>query len=232
MGGRVRLVRWLQGQTVPSKHTGAFAIVQQRLFLTRAHSVVQGQAVQPVAGTAVRQFPAMQSWSALQARAQLPQCAASVWVSTQTLPPRARHSVSAPAPVPQLSAHLPSSHTCVAVHFVPHAPQFAASVFRSTHAPVHAVAPVGHAHAPSVQVCPRPQAVPQAPQFRASVLVSAQTPLQSASPELQEQMPAVHVLRFGTFAQSILVAHSSQTPVLVSQMARGARQPVLAVHLA
>jgi hypothetical protein len=63
-------------------------------------------------------------------------------------------------------------------------------------------------------------------------LVSAQAPLQSLRPVLQEQAPAVHVLRFGTFAQSIFVAHSSQTPLLVSQTPSGARQPVVAVHFA
>ena len=52
-----------------------------------------------------------------------------------------------------------------AVHTVPHAPQFAPSVFGSTHTPLHVIVPVLQVHVPLMQSSPVEQPLPHAPQF-------------------------------------------------------------------
>jgi hypothetical protein len=48
-------------------------------------------------------------------------------------------------PAAQLSVHLPCEHVSIAPHFSPHAPQFATTAARLTHAPPHPVYPESHA---------------------------------------------------------------------------------------
>jgi hypothetical protein len=94
--------------------------------------------------------------------------------------------------VPQLtllgSTHPPYRH-CVpdTVHAAAHAPQFCGSVFRSTHAPLHTVCPVGHAHTPAVHAPPVGQAV-QPPQWSALAMMSTHAPLVPHAPN-----PGAHV---------------------------------------
>jgi hypothetical protein len=71
-------------------------------------------------------------------------------------------------------------------------PQFDASVLVFTHAPPHAVIPVGQPHAPLEHVCPAGHACPQAPQFALSVIVSTQLPAQSVCPAPQPHIPLMH----------------------------------------
>ncbi len=74
---------------------------------------------------------------------QLPQCATSVWRSTQLVP-------QAVSPVPHV--HVPAVHVDPVEHAVPHAPQCAGSDCMSTHVPPQSVRPGSHAHVPPVQV--------------------------------------------------------------------------------
>jgi hypothetical protein len=53
-------------------------------------------------------------------------------------------------------------------HAFPQVPQFARSLWRSTHAPLHAVGGSVQVHVPLTQDCPAVQRSPQPPQFRAS----------------------------------------------------------------
>jgi hypothetical protein len=57
---------------------------------------------------------------------------------------------------------------------LPHAPQFAASVVRSTHRPSHARVPLGQTHAPAAQLVPPVQARPHCPQLEESLDRSTQ----------------------------------------------------------
>ena len=73
----------------------------------------------------------------------------------------------------------PETHVSPPRHALPHAPQFAGSLFSSTHAPEHAVRPVPH---PAEQtplrqsgVAPE-QTVPHAPQFAGSDDTSTHAP--------------------------------------------------------
>jgi len=62
-----------------------------------------------------------------------------------------------------------------ALQATPQVPQLAALVIRSTHAPLHAVCPLGHAatHCPCAHDCPLLHAAPQPPQWFGFVSVSA-----------------------------------------------------------
>ena len=58
-----------------------------------------------------------------------------------------------------------------------HAPQLAASVFKSTHTPLQSVNPAAQVgtQAPDEQVCPAGHTVPQEPQFLGSLVTFVQT---------------------------------------------------------
>lgn len=115
----------------------------------------------------------VQSWSKRQVLPQPPQLLASMLVLTQRSP----HGVS---PVGHLQS--PPLQTNPGEHALPHAPQLATSLPRSTH-PVGQMsdaAVVGHVHWPSRQTCPAPHTFPQEPQFAAFVFTSTQ-PLGHAS---------------------------------------------------
>ena len=64
----------------------------------------------------------------------------------------------------------PALQTSPPVHRLPHVPQLAALVWRSTHSelpmkPVHSDSPVGHEQVPPEQLPPAGQAFPQLPQL-------------------------------------------------------------------
>jgi hypothetical protein len=93
---------------------------------------------------------------------QKPQLSLSVRRSTHWLP----HLAS---PDPQVIEQVPVLQTSPPVHRLPHVPQLAALVWRSTHSelpmkPVHSDSPVGHEQVPPEQLPPAGQAFPQLPQ--------------------------------------------------------------------
>jgi len=94
---------------------------------------------------------------------QVPQCIALVIVSTQRA--GVPHGMRPP---PQL-VHAPPLHPPPVPQLEPQAPQFAASVLRSTHVEPQSVMPTGHVHAPVVHVAGAVQCPPQRPQLLLSV---------------------------------------------------------------
>ena len=70
----------------------------------------------------------------------------------------------------------------VPLQTVPQAPQFAASVERSTHIPPQLLRPDGHTHMPPLQINPVGQTVPQLPQLLASLCRVVQIPEQFVWP--------------------------------------------------
>jgi hypothetical protein len=98
-------------------------------------------------------------------------------------------------------AHVPSTHVCPAMHARPHAPQFAALVATSTHAPPHIIrgaAQLGPppVHMPAVQTAPPVHPRPHIPQFDPSDVTSTQTPAHiirgAGHVEAATHVPAVH----------------------------------------
>lgn len=79
---------------------------------------------------------------------------------------------------------------------MPHAPQFAGSLFVSTQRFPHCVVPPPHeeSHLPFEQNSLGAHAVPHAPQFAGSKSVTVQTPLQSVAPGPHWLLPPVPVL--------------------------------------
>lgn len=84
----------------------------------------------------------------------------------------------------------------------PHAPQFAGSVFVSTHAPTQLVYPVAHPHVPPVQTECVPHPVPSG-----LLLASVQT----GSPVLQSIAPFLHLFVEVHAAPAV---HATQLPFL------------------
>jgi superoxide dismutase, Fe-Mn family len=110
-----------------------------------------------------------------------------------------RTSAQAPAqlvwPAAQLAWQVPFAQAGVAPeHTVPHAPQFAGSVFGFEHLPPQSMVPLGQPHAPITHACVAGHALPQPPQLAASVLVLMQRPSQNAVPigQLDSQPPPRH----------------------------------------
>jgi hypothetical protein len=100
-----------------------------------------------------------------------------------------------------VSPQLELVHTAVAcaaaLHIVPHAPQFAVSVFEFTHAPWQFTVPAGQfdVHFPLEQTWFARHDVPHAPQLLGSVSVFTHAEPHFAYPTLQEksQAPAAQV---------------------------------------
>ncbi len=90
--------------------------------------------------------------------------------------------------------HAPATQAVPPVHGLPHAPQFTASVWRSTQAPPHATrgAVQAAAHAPALHTWPMGHASPHAPQLDALVARSTHTPPQRLWPAAQAHTPDVH----------------------------------------
>jgi hypothetical protein len=74
----------------------------------------------------------------------------------------------------------PLTHACPPEHAVPHAPQWSASLVRSTQ-PQGSFG-IAHTHPPAWQSLPYPHALPQAPQFRGSLSVSTHALPQAERP--------------------------------------------------
>jgi hypothetical protein len=91
---------------------------------------------------------------------QSPQCAESVFVSTQRLPPVPAHTVKGAS-----HAQCDIMHAVPAGQALPHAPQLLRSLPRSTHVPPQGVVPTLHAHIPAMQPWPTAHVCPQLPQF-------------------------------------------------------------------
>lgn len=123
----------------------------------------------------------------MQAAPHPPQLPLSVSVFTQVAPHRV---------VPDGHTHAPVTHRAPPVHAAPQVPQFAASVWRFTHAPLQFVVPVPQveAHAPLVHTLNAPHAVPQVPQFALSVCVFTHTPLQRVVPAGHAHTPATQAV--------------------------------------
>jgi hypothetical protein len=81
-------------------------------------------------------------------------------------------------------AHVPLAQIAPVPQAWPHAPQFALSECRSTHAVPHAVRPDGHPQAPAVHsVVGAVQVAPHAPQLAGSVASVAHREPQSICPD-------------------------------------------------
>jgi hypothetical protein len=79
-------------------------------------------------------------------------------------------------------------------HALPHAPQFATSVFRLAHAEPQTLSPAAvQLHTPSAHACPAAQALPHFPQFSALLPMSTQAPSQSTWPSGQVHSPLLQV---------------------------------------
>jgi hypothetical protein len=78
---------------------------------------------------------------------------------------------------------------------VPHAPQFASSVPRFTHAPEQLVSPVAHdaVHAEALQTWPAAHAIAHPPQCIGSERVSTHAPAQLVCIAAQLHVPLTHV---------------------------------------
>jgi hypothetical protein len=129
--------------------------------------------------------PSLQLWPAGQAPSQLPQCWASLAVSTQ----RPLHSV-----LPAGQTQALRTHACPVAQACPQAPQLAGSLAVSAQVQpsavqVQLVLPGAQPQAPARQLAPEGQALPQAPQFAASLRGSTQRPLHSDCPGGQPQVP-------------------------------------------
>jgi hypothetical protein len=102
-------------------------------------------------------LPALQMYPGSQIFPHAPQFDRSLSRSAQYGAPPGAASASGPASPPpvellhvlsggaHVSEHVPPLHTCPALQALPHLPQFALSVVRSTHNPLHAVSVAGHA---------------------------------------------------------------------------------------
>jgi hypothetical protein len=130
------------------------------------------------------QAPAMHCRLRPQALSHAPQCAALFPVSTQALPHWA----------PVGHAHAPRVQTAPAEQAAAQAPQFSASVWRSTQPPAQSTVPPGHAatHWAAAHTFVDAQATPQAPQSFGSVSSRTHCPPQFVVPSGQEQVPPLH----------------------------------------
>jgi hypothetical protein len=72
------------------------------------------------------------------------------------------------------TVHRAPEHTVPDAHALPHAPQFAPLLARSTHPLGQRVKPIGHAHAPPTHASPGPHDAPHAPQLATSLCRSTQ----------------------------------------------------------
>jgi hypothetical protein len=118
------------------------------------------------------QVPPVHASPSAQTLLHVPQWRRLVIVSVQREgPPPTAHAVR---PVPQV-VQRPPAQTPSVPQLLRQAPQFAASVIRSTHAPLHGVVVGPQPQRPSVQTAPAAQRTPQRPQFAASVIRSAHT---------------------------------------------------------
>jgi hypothetical protein len=121
--------------------------------------------------------------------------------------------------------HKPSVHCSIDPQTVPHIPQLSMSVFVSTHAPPHAVFPIGHTtahdplthdHVPPPMIVPAsapPHVLPHFPQFALSDFTSTHALPHFVAPLGHWQLPCTHVAVAGQ-----LVPHLPQLAgsVLVS----------------
>jgi hypothetical protein len=115
---------------------------------------------------------------------QLPQWLVSTCVETQRSPHTWR-------PAPQL--HRPALHVAPIGHASLHAPQFARSVWRSTHESSQYVARASaQVHSPATHVLPVPHRRPHAPQLSLLLCTLRQLPPQSIVPRGHEQSPLMH----------------------------------------
>ena len=96
----------------------------------------------------------------------------------ELLPRSTQPPLQSVSPAPHPLPHAPPLQTSVAPQALPHAPQLDRSELVFTHAPLHAVVPVGHAQAPLTHDAPVAHGVLHVPQFFASVCVFTHAPLQ------------------------------------------------------
>jgi len=120
----------------------------------------------------------------------VPQCVRSESVSTQTIPPPTVQIVLGRL---HITVHREAAQNCPAGHALPHAPQFAALVDVSTHAPPQNDCPLGQRHAPMTQLCPPEHALPHAPQCTLLTPVSTHEPAQSIRPMGHWHAPMTHI---------------------------------------
>jgi hypothetical protein len=116
--------------------------------------------------------------------------------STHTVPAGQQALPQMARPSGQALVHLPATQCVPEGQILPHAPQFALSVFVLTHTGAsvpHRVVPLGQPHLPSVQTSPGGHIVPQLPQLALSVCKLTQTSPHSVVPVGQPpQWPCAH----------------------------------------
>jgi hypothetical protein len=116
-------------------------------------------------------------------------------------------------------SHAPFTQRWPMSHAAPHAPQFAALESRSTHEPLHCVAPESHVHAPAAQVAVPPHWCAQAPQLSPLVCRSTHALLQSVRLDAHD---VVHVPALQTWSAAQAVP---QAPQLVGSLLTCAQTP-------
>ena len=150
---------------------------------------------------APRHRPAQQLCPAAHASPQPPQWFTSA--SRGCSHPLASAPSQSPKPAAHARRHAPAAHVAAMLgrvaQAVPHDPQLAALLARSTHAPAHAVAgaaQVSVAHAPATQACVEAHRTPHAPQWASSVPRSTQAREQLTVPvgHVDTQLPAEHAI--------------------------------------
>jgi len=77
-------------------------------------------------------------------------------------------------PSPPQATQAPAWQLSLPGQAAPHAPQFAALVWVSTHTPPQRVCPDPQSHTPPTQARPEAQTTPHAPQFMGSLVTSPQ----------------------------------------------------------
>ena len=131
----------------------------------------------------------------VQSFVHVPQCRASVDVSTQ-LPLQLVWPVG--------HWHAPPTHTSPVGQAVPQALQLFESVCRFVQVPPQSLVPAGQPQLEPVQVLPPVHLAPHAPQLLPSLVMSTQAPLQSMKPVLQANEQAL-VTQAGTTLATVVV---------------------------
>jgi hypothetical protein len=123
---------WFVGHTLPQAPQFALSLC------TFAQNGWPASGTHPTsfAGHPPLHLPPAQTSSGLHAVSHAPQCALSVCRLVQIPPSPTGHACW---PAPQSEMQLPFEHKLVESQVLPHAPQFAGSLFVSTHTPLHAV---------------------------------------------------------------------------------------------
>lgn len=144
-----------------------------------------------------------------QARSHAPQCAASLFVSTQASP----HSSAFRGHM-----HCPALQLAASGQARSHEPQCAASVFKFTQSASQACSPVGHTHAPPTQAAASGHLVAQSPQWEALLCVSTHS--------VPQATPLLHTIGAPPVPAPDSFVLPSAPPVLAREPPNKSREPL------